>query len=73
MEDKYYLISVQEVNDGTNPCAIFVYDSEDGALSAYHSTLASNYISTTLNSFLCMIINANGMIIRTENWKKPIE
>ena len=70
---KYFLISIQYVNDGTNPCGIFAYDDEDSAVSAYHSTLASNYSNSNLNEFLCMVINKDGVIIRLENWKKESE
>lgn len=67
---KNFLISIQYVNDGTNPCGIFAYNDEDSAISAYHSTLASNYANPNLNEFLCMVIDDNGVIIRTEKWTK---
>ena len=68
--EKYYLISIQYVNDGTNPCSIFAYDSREGALGAYHSTLASNYNNPNLIQFLCMVIDENGMVIRQEYYKE---
>lgn len=67
---KYYLISVQYANDGTNPCAIFVYDTREKALGAHYSTLASNYNNKNLTGFLCMVIDENGMVIRKEDYKE---
>ena len=71
--EKYYLISIQYINDGTNPCAIFAYDLREEALGSYHATLASNYNNPNLDGFLCMVIDDTGVIIRTEKWEKPIE
>lgn len=70
---KYFLISIQYVNDGTNPCGIFAYNSKEEVLSSFHSTLASNYISSNLNGFLCIVIDEYGMTIRKEDWTKPVE
>jgi len=70
---KHFLISIQYVNDGTSPCGIFAYENREAALSAFYSTVASNYANPNLNGFLCMVIDEYGMTIRKENWTKQEE
>ena len=67
----YYVISIQKTTEG-NVQAIFAYDSRESALSAYHSTLASNYISETLDGFCVVLINEHGGTEFKEYWDKPI-
>lgn len=64
---KYYVISIQHINDGTTPCSIFVYDTEDAARMAFHQTLASDYANSNLTGFLVQLIDDSGVIINTEN------
>lgn len=65
---EYYLISIQEV-DGANPMAITGYSTKAEAYSAYHSTLASNYVAN-IDSFVTMIINDFGDVIIKESGGK---
>lgn len=65
---KYYLINIQFINDGSNPCSIFGYDSRDSALSAFHSILASNYANDNLIKFEVMLITEFGKVEKQEFW-----
>lgn len=69
----YYLISIQNMKDGTHPCSIMAYEDREAALSAFHSTMASNYISDVIASCACVVMNEIGGIIKTEYYEAPIE
>lgn len=62
----YYVVSIQIMKDDTKAQSIFAYESQEEALSAYHSTMASNYLSTTLKSCSCLVCNEIGGVIKTE-------
>lgn len=62
----YYLISIQIMKDDTKAQSIFAYESQEEALSAYHSTMASNYLSETIKSCSCMVCNEICGVIKTE-------
>lgn len=62
----YYVVSIQIMKDDTQAQSIFAYESLEDALSAYHSTMASNYLSTTLKSCSCMVCNEICGVIKTE-------
>lgn len=67
----YYLISTQILKDGSTAQSIFPYTNEDdskalaNALSAFHSTMASNYISETIEVCSCYVTNIIGGVIET--------
>lgn len=65
----YFLISIQKVN-GTYPKSIAEYSVIEEARSAYHQTLASNYISS-LDGFTVMIIDELGNVVEVESWYNP--
>ena len=67
----FYLISIQNLEDGTHPCSIMAYEDKEAALSAFHSTMASNYISTTLKSCSCTVMNDIGGVVKTEYYQVP--
>ena len=66
----FYLISIQML-EGSTAQAIYSYGDKTSAMSAYHSTLASNYASTALNGFCVMVINKHGGTEIREYWEKP--
>ena len=68
---KFYLISIQFLRDETNPIGIYAYDSREEVLSAYHSTLASNYINNNLKSFCVMVITEFGKTEYKEYYASP--
>lgn len=60
----YYLIVIKSDSQ-----AIFAHESEDAAMSAYHSELASDYIyyeDGTIDRFTIMVINQSGDTIAKE-------
>lgn len=69
--DKYYLIHIQIMNDGTQAQSVFAYDDRTSAISAFHSTLASDYASQSLKAFTAMVINYHGGTEAREYWDAP--
>lgn len=65
MENKYFIVNIQATADGTVQ-SIFAYDSHEQALSVYHQTLASNYISESLTGFAVVMLDKCGMTEKTE-------
>jgi hypothetical protein len=63
---KYLVINYQIMNSGTTANSSFEYPTLKEALSAYHSTLASNYISEALSAFAVTILDEHGMTVKTE-------
>ncbi len=59
---KHYLTVVQ--NDDTAAC--YVYNDKQEALAAYHTELA--YRSSDRTSTLCIVSNANGMVVASEKY-----
>lgn len=66
----FYVISIQTVGE-THPCSIFAFPTKEEAMSNYHSTLASNYIST-LDAFSTVVLNEHGGTEVKEYWEKPV-
>ena len=67
--EKYYVVSIQIMKDETQAQSIVAYDDKKSALSAYHSTLASNYISETLKAFSVVCLNYHGGTEAREYWE----
>lgn len=67
----YYVVSIQKVGE-THPCSIFAFPTKEEAMSRYHSTLASNYVSPTLDAFSTVVLNDHGGTEAREYWEKPI-
>lgn len=66
----YFVINIQKTDESTIQ-SIFSYTSKEEALSTYHNTLASNYVSSTLRSFCVMLINEHGGTELKEYYQKP--
>lgn len=62
----YYLISTQILKDGKTAQSITKKDDYYEALSAFHSTMASNYVSNTIASAACYVTNEIGGVVKTE-------
>lgn len=56
----YYVISTQIMQDGSNAQSIMPYTDKNEALSAFHSIMASNYISAVLKTCACTVLNEIG-------------
>ena len=67
--NKFYLVSIQIMKDGTQAQSIFAYDSRTEAVSAFHSTLASNYASDALKAFSALVINYIGGVEECDYWE----
>lgn len=64
---KHYVTLIQ--NDTTAAC--FAYDTKAEALAKYHHEM--EYASTSGNTTLCSVMNANGAIIAVEKYTAPAE
>ena len=60
----YFLVNIQHTKDGF-PASIQAYTDLNGAKSAYHSTLASNYAAGILG-FSVVLLNQYGNTIAQE-------
>ena len=65
MENKYFIVNIQTTSEGTAQ-SINAYDSHEQALSVYHQTHASNYISESLTGFAVVMLDKYGMTEKTE-------
>lgn len=63
----YFLISLQTLTDGQTPASIIGYDSLEAATSAFHQTLASNYVSD-LDGFTVQIMDQTGVVYKKESY-----
>ena len=68
----YYLISIQKLSDGSQPASMMAYDNQNAVLSAYYSTLASNYANSNLEFFSVTIMDEVGNIIMHDHRYKEI-
>lgn len=68
----FFLISIQKAKTGEVTQAIFQYSNRTDAMSAYHSTLASDYISENLDGFCVEVINEHGGIEVKEFYYTPV-
>ena len=67
----YFLISTQELkvtkkSENATAQTITRYEDLNEAISAFHSTMASNYISDNILRAACYVSNDIGGIIKTE-------
>ncbi len=56
----FYLISTQILNDNTKAQQINAYESKAEAESNFHSTNGANYISETLKTWSCQVVDDLG-------------
>ena len=71
---EYYLMQVQQFNDGkAEALALFRYEKYEDALAAYHSVMFSSISDTTIKSVLAEIVNETGRQERYEYWVRPVE
>lgn len=62
----YYLVIIQ--NDSAQ--AIYAYNSMDDALAQFHSELA--YRAEARTSTVCVILDANGALVKRDVWRKEV-
>lgn len=63
---KFYLIKLLTNTQGQDGSSIAVYSSRDGALVAYHQTLASFHNADDVLYAAVEIVNENGVVIQSE-------
>ena len=68
----YYLISIQKLSDGSQPASMLAYTDQNAVISAYYSTLASNYASETLEFFSVTIMDEMGNIMMHDHRYKEV-
>ena len=65
-----YLIEKTETTSGT-AAAIWEKVDVDTAVIGLHTTLASAMSNDTVKNCLCMVIEPNGAVLRSEYWIRP--
>lgn len=63
---KFYLVKLLTNTQGQDASAIAVYPSRDGALVAYHQTLAAFHNADDVLYAAVEILNENGVVIQSE-------
>ena len=69
----FFVVSVQNMGDGSQPVGIYGYADLNTAMMAYHQTCASNRANKDVASYLCMVLNAHGGTEIKEYYESPIE
>lgn len=67
----YYVVSIQNLGE-TTAQNISAYGGRKKALSEYHSTLASNYVSDNLKGFAVAVLNEHGGTEIKEYYDEPV-
>ena len=67
--NKFYVVSIQKTAD-SNPISITGHETKEAAMSAYHSTLASNYQSDVLVAFSVAVLNEHCGTEAKEYWEE---
>ena len=73
MNETYFVANTQETEEGRIQ-SLFAYEDKESALSAYHSTCASNYESAkakTLKSFAVALLNVKLYPEVRDVWAEP--
>ena len=68
---RYYVVTMMK-EGSSNPCSIFGYNTREEACSVYHNTLASAYVSATLDAFSVVLLNEHGGTEMREYWERPM-
>lgn len=63
---KFYLVKLLTNTQGQDGSSIAVYESRNGALVAYHQTLANFHNATDVLYAAVEILNENGVVIQSE-------
>lgn len=63
---KFYLLKLLTNTQGQDGSSIAIYPSRDGALVAYHQTLASFHNADDVLYAAVEIVNENGVVIQSE-------
>ena len=67
----YFVVNIQKL-EGQTAQSIFAYADKKEALSVYHSTLASNYVSDALLGFAVAVLNEHGGTEIKEFFDAPV-
>ena len=67
----YFVINIQKL-EGQTAQNVSAYENKKEALSVYHSTLASNYVSDALLGFAVAVLNEHGGTEIKEYYDEPV-
>lgn len=68
MKDKYLVLQVQQLIDGTVANIVFCYDSLEQAKQSYHYFLSANIGNPALKYCMCSIVDHLGLSVLHEVW-----
>ena len=72
--DKFYFSQIQIFNDDTTTQALFVYDTYNDALLAYHSFMFSSMSNENIKSVIAVIIDSDTMPRIRDKWERnPVD
>lgn len=65
----FYLVQVEEyANGGPRGCNLFQYGSVDGAVAAFHGSMAAAMAAPNVMSELLVVLDDDGGVCRIEKW-----
>ena len=64
----YNLITIQTLNDNNVARSMLAYETEEQAVGALYTTMASGVASETVNRVVCGILSDDGIFSRLENY-----
>ena len=68
--DKFYFSQIQIFNDDTTAQALFVYDTYNDALLAYHSFMFSSMSNENVKSVIAVIIDSDTIPRIRDKWER---
>lgn len=69
----FYLVEIAEGDSKIAGRAVYGYETEDLAVATFHTKLGQAMKSELFTSELCIVIDADGKVIKREKWVKPVE
>lgn len=68
----FYLIEISKGDSKIEGKAVYEYDTQNDAISSFHSKMGSAMKSELFDSELLMVTDDNGTVIKREKYMKPI-
>lgn len=69
----FYLVEIAEGDSKIAGRAVYNYETEDLAVATFHTKLGQAMKSELFTSELCIVIDADGKVIKREKWVKSVE
>lgn len=72
MNSNYWVLTIQTLDDGTQPASLLGYTTFDEADIVWHNTCSASKSNSNMSSYVCKVINAHGGEERKDYWERPV-